>query len=98
MINYLLWEDDLFEHKTVNSGLKYRIIFRDKSICQLCLKKISLVYHKNGLPYLCYGYGKSPFHIDHIKQKIEGGKNTLNNLRLTCARCNMKRRKIYAKS
>ena len=77
--------------KQIWSALKWKIIARDEEFCQICGKKIEMPHLPDGRPYLCYGYGKSPFHIDHIIPVSKGGKTTEKNLQLACAKCNMQK-------
>lgn len=58
----------------INSKLRQEIIKRDNSICQYCGHQAN----DNGFD----------LHIDHIKARFEGGKDTPENLVASCNRCN----------
>jgi len=75
--------------KQISSGLKYQIIANNESKCAYCGKKLEIAYMKNGKPYLSFGKGNCKFHFDHIIPVKLGGKNTIENLVLTCTKCNL---------
>ena len=39
----------------------------------------------------CKLCGKRATHVDHIKRRRRGGRDTMKNLRAACQRCNLKR-------
>lgn len=71
--------------------MKVAIFERDKFICQKCKKNFQLkgLTTRQAMRALA-----SVFHIDHVVPIIQGGRATMENLRLLCASCNLSRRHI----
>lgn len=61
---------------SLTKARRNQIIKRDKHTCQLCGKA---------------DLALDDCHIDHIKQRHQGGGNDEANLRLTCVDCNQRR-------
>ena len=81
--------NDWYLQRFIPIDLRVEIIERDGFKCQECGKFITsdkdarrLVKHANRM-----------YHIDHIVPVAQGGRATLENLRLTCPQCNQKRKK-----
>lgn len=84
--------NDWYLRRYIPKDMKVQIIERDNFKCQECGK------------YICPSgttadrlvkMGAGLFHIDHIVPVQQGGRATLENLRLTCPSCNLKRKKKY---
>jgi hypothetical protein len=85
-------------------------LFRSKQSVRITTRRI-LLSHFNGICPLCGETGISTqlknhtdytdskgklFHVDHIIPISKGGTNNINNLRLTCPKCNLsKKEKIW---
>lgn len=61
--------------RTVAPGLRKAVIARDGMICTICTAPVS---SKN-------------LHLDHVRPWTKGGPTTLENLRVTCRRCNIRK-------
>lgn len=79
--------NDWYLQRFIPLDLRVEIIERDGFKCQICGKFITsdrdakrLAKHGNGM-----------YHIDHIVPVCHGGRATLENLRLTCPTCNLKK-------
>ena len=84
--------NDWYLRRFISKDMKIRIIERDHFKCQICGK------------YVCSGnvpaerlvkMGTGLFHFDHIVPVQQGGRATLENLRLTCPKCNLERKRFY---
>lgn len=84
--------NDYYLRRHIPVSLKESVIERDGYKCQECGK------------YICSGsmnakrlikMGSGLFHIDHIVPVVQGGRATLENLRLLCPKCNLTRRKHF---
>ena len=65
---------------------------RDKCKCQICNKPIVQgEYEAKKLIKMCAGL----FHFDHIVPCNQGGRATLENLQLTCPKCNLSRKRFF---
>lgn len=60
--------------------MRAAVIKRDGLTCQLC-----------GVEVIEGGRGPTALNMDHIIQRAIGGPDTLDNLRVACAQCNMRR-------
>ena len=83
--------NDWYLQRFIPIDLRVEIIERDGFKCQICGKFITsdkdarrLVKHANRM-----------YHIDHIVPVVQGGRATLENLRLTCPQCNQKRKRLF---
>ena len=65
-------------HQAVPASLELKVWKRDNATCQKCKSS----------PANCPGV---LMHIDHIIPRAKGGGNTLDNLQLLCARCNIRK-------
>lgn len=83
--------NDWYLQRFIPIDLKVEIIERDGFKCQICGKFITS--DKDAKRLAKHGCGM--YHIDHIVPVIQGGRATLENLRLTCPACNLKRKKKY---
>lgn len=77
--------------RMISAAIKYTMIERYISHCFYCGILIDIPKRIDGTPFLAYGHGKSPFHIDHVIPESKGGKTVLANLVLSCAKCNMQK-------
>ena len=84
--------------KQVSLKLKKEVIKRDGGICQICGKQSKYAHeHSGGISVVeCIREGfwkpyKIFFEIDHIVPRFMGGKDEVENLRLTCQNCNRTR-------
>jgi hypothetical protein len=76
----------------VPMAMKEKILIRDKFKCQICGKNLSCgITDAKKLLKMSTGI----FHFDHIVPHNQGGRATMENLRLTCERCNKTRKKFY---
>ena len=66
--------------RAVPLGLRYKILVRDKHICQCCGAKAS-----DGIQ----------LHVDHIKPVSKGGTNDFENLQTLCRDCNLGKSDSY---
>ncbi len=83
--------NDWYLQRFIPIDLKVEIIERDGFKCQLCGKFITS--DKDARRLAKHGCGM--YHIDHIVPVNQGGRATLENLRLTCPTCNLKRKRKY---
>lgn len=84
--------NDWYLQRFIPMDLKVEIIERDGFKCQICGKFITS--DKDARRLAKHGCGM--YHIDHIVPVSQGGRATLENLRLTCPSCNLKRKKRYS--
>jgi hypothetical protein len=71
--------------------MKVEIIERDGFKCKICGKFLTSCREAKRFVKL----GQGLYHIDHIVPVRQGGRATLENLRLTCPECNLKRKKRF---
>ena len=71
--------------------MKAEIIERDGFKCQICGKFLTTCKDAKRFVKLATGL----YHIDHIVPVNQGGRATLENLRLTCPDCNLKRKRKF---
>ena len=83
--------NDWYYRRFIPLELKAQIIERDNFKCKICGKQIAEGVDAKRLVKMAYG----TFHIDHIVPCQQGGRATLENLRLTCAKCNLSRKKSF---
>lgn len=83
--------NDWYLQRFIPIDLKVEIIERDGFKCQVCGKFITS--DKDARRLAKHGCGM--YHIDHIVPVNQGGRATLENLRLTCPTCNLKRKRKY---
>lgn len=69
-----------------NSDLYWEIIIKHNLTCQICRKRGRII---NGRAVCGKEYGKwIPMEIEHIVSLFLEGNNDLENLQLSCRRCN----------
>lgn len=83
--------NDWYLQRFIPLDLKVEIIERDNFKCQICGKFITS--DRNAIRLAKHGCGM--YHIDHIVPVSQGGRATLENLRLTCPQCNLTRKKSF---
>ena len=84
--------NDWYLRRFIPIEMKIAIIERDKFKCQICNKRIAEIDNARTLVKM----GTGLFHFDHIVPCCQGGRATLENLRLTCASCNQSRKRIFS--
>lgn len=83
--------NDWYLRRFISMDMKVAIVDRDNFKCQECGKFLTSCRDAKRFVKL----GQGLFHIDHIVPVQNGGRATLENLRLTCPDCNLKRKKAY---
>lgn len=83
--------NDWYLRRFIPIDMKINIIERDGFKCQICGKYISSIENA----YAVAKKGAGLFHIDHIVPVSQGGRATMENLRLTCPKCNQSRKKKF---
>lgn len=81
--------NDWYLRRFVPLDMKIKLLERDNFKCQICGKFITTCRDARRFVKL----GSGLFHVDHIIPVVQGGRATLENLRITCPECNMKRKK-----
>jgi len=80
---------------------RLQVIKRDKCTCQVCGKR-GIFFYRYGKPAVGFTDGSYPFHqgegyngpgievfeFHHVKPIFLGGYNELDNIQLTCRKCN----------
>jgi len=84
--------NDLYLRRFIPMDMKIAIIERDGFKCQICGKH--LWTEKDAGRFAKLGAGL--FHIDHEVPAQQGGRATMENLRLTCPTCNLSRKKAFS--
>lgn len=84
--------NDWYLRRFISIDMKVAIIERDNFTCKICGKKISNAQDAKRLVKM----GTGLFHIDHIVPCCQGGRATMENLRLTCEKCNLSRKKKFS--
>ena len=83
--------NDWYLQRFVPLKMKIAIIERDGFKCRICGKHIAEIDDAKKLVKM----GAGLFHIDHIVPVGQGGRATLENLQLTCPKCNLSRKRTY---
>ena len=83
--------NDWYLRRFIPMDLKRAVLERDKMKCSICGKYVTSC--QDVTRFLKLGAGL--YHIDHIIPVLQGGRATLENLRLTCPDCNLKRKKKF---
>lgn len=83
--------NDWYLRRHIPMRLKQQVIERDSFKCQLCNKYITTISDSKYLIKM----GAGLYHIDHIVPVSQGGRATLENLRLTCPKCNLERKRYF---
>ena len=84
--------NDWYLRRFIPFDMKAEIIERDGFKCQICGKFVTTCRDAKRFVKL----GSGLYHIDHIVPCVQGGRATLENLRLTCPECNLKRKKNFS--
>lgn len=84
--------NDWYLRRFIPIEMKIAIIERDGFKCKLCGKHIAETTDAKRLVKM----GTGMFHVDHIVPCQQGGRATMENLRLTCPRCNQTRKKTFS--
>ena len=84
--------NDWYLRRFIPIDMRAAIIQRDGFKCCICGKHLSTdidakKFAKNG---------SGLYHIDHIVPVVQGGRATMENLRLTCPSCNQSRKKQFS--
>lgn len=66
-------------------GKPFKVRFRPK----ISKRKRQRVFDRDGERCVYCGDTSGPFHLDHVQPLSRGGANSLDNLAVSCARCNM---------
>lgn len=83
--------NDWYLRRFIPTQMKADIIQRDKFRCQACGKHVAEMTDAYKLVKMATGC----FHIDHIVPCNQGGRATMENLRLLCPKCNLSRKKTF---
>lgn len=84
--------NDWYLRRFVSVDMKERILERDNFKCQLCGKYVTTCRDAKRFVKL----GSGLYHLDHIVPVHQGGRATLENLRVTCPECNLKRKQKFS--
>lgn len=84
--------NDWYLRRFIPLAMKAEILERDGFKCQICGKFLTSC--RDSLRFAKHGCGL--YHIDHIVPVLQGGRATLENLRLSCPECNLKRKKKFS--
>lgn len=84
--------NDWYLRRFVSLDMKAEIIERDGFKCRICGKFLTSCRDSRRFAKLGHGL----YHIDHIVPCQQGGRSTLENLRLTCPECNLRRKKKFS--
>ena len=89
------------ERHSLSHKIRLYIYKRDDLTCQYCGKKGTFIYRFGkpcvvenplNIPLFKYdhynGHDVTPFEIDHIIEVYDGGDNSIDNLILSCRKCN----------
>ena len=83
--------NDWYLRRFVPLDMKVQLLERDGFKCQLCGKYVTSCRDAKRFVKL----GSGLYHIDHIVPVLQGGRVTMENLRITCPDCNLKRHKTF---
>lgn len=83
--------NDWYLRRFVSLDMKVQILERDNFKCQVCGKFVTTCRDARRFAKL----GSGLYHIDHVVPVVQGGRATLENLRVTCPTCNLARKKIF---
>lgn len=83
--------NDWYLRRFVPMDMKVRLLDRDNFKCQICGKFVTSCRDAKRFAKL----GSGLYHIDHIVPVLQGGRATMENLRVTCPECNLKRHKAF---
>ena len=83
--------NDWYLRRFIPIDMKVAILERDEFKCTICGKQIVEGVDARKFVKMCTG----SFHIDHIVPCNQGGRATMENLRLTCPKCNLSRKRRF---
>lgn len=83
--------NDWYYRRFIPLDMKIAIIERDGFKCKICGKPIAQCDDARRIAKM----GTGLYHIDHVVPCQQGGRATMENLRLTCAKCNLSRQKSF---
>jgi DnaD/phage-associated family protein len=83
--------NDWYLRRFIPIDTKIAILERDAFKCQECGRHVGEC--DDAARFVKMGFGL--FHIDHIVPCQQGGRATMENLRLTCAKCNLSRKRSF---
>ena len=83
--------NDWYLRRFVPMYMKVQVLERDNFKCQLCGKYVTSCRDAKRFVKL----GSGLYHIDHIVPVLQGGRATMENLRVSCPECNLKRHKTF---
>lgn len=83
--------NDWYLRRFIPMDMKVELVERDGFKCKICGKFLTSCREARRFVKL----GQGLYHIDHIVPVVQGGRATLENLRLTCPECNLKRKKRF---
>lgn len=83
--------NDWYLRRFIPLDMKVEILLRDGFKCQICGKFLTSCRDAERFVKL----GSGLFHIDHIVPVANGGRATMENLRLTCPTCNLTRKRKF---
>lgn len=84
--------NDWYLRRFIPLDMKAQILERDGFKCKICGKFVTSCRDAKRFVKL----GSGLYHIDHVVPVLQGGRATMENLRLTCPTCNLKRKKTYS--
>lgn len=84
--------NDWYLRRFVPIDMKARLLERDNFKCQVCGKFVTTCRDAKRFAKL----GSGLYHIDHIVPVLQGGRASMENLRITCPECNLKRHKKFS--
>lgn len=80
----------------IPASVRNAVAKRDRGICTHCgARAAKAQVSKRGILQF-FGADGRVFHLDHVKPSSTGGKSTLQNMTLSCAACNMSKRRAKA--
>ena len=83
--------NDWYLRRYIPISMKIELLQRDNFSCAECGKRIAET--DNARAVLKMGAGL--FHIDHLVPVNQGGRATMENLRVLCPKCNLSRKRFY---
>lgn len=83
--------NDWYLRRFIPMDMKVEILLRDGFKCQICGKFLTTCRDAERFAKL----GSGLFHLDHIVPVTDGGRATMENLRLTCPNCNLTRKRKF---
>ena len=84
--------NDWYLRRFIPMDMKVAIVERDGFKCKICGKYLTSC--REAKRFVKLGLGL--FHIDHVVPVLQGERATMENLRLACPECNLKRKKRFS--